>query len=280
MIASNAVTATSTRARRLAAWVVRVTAVVVCVLTGAAIWRSMPGPAMFSSVLGVRVTTIPNEHSQYLVHAARESVDFTRLGTIHLDLGFTVGVTLHDGTQVGFRFRPETADAEAPGASKTFMALAAGAMYVLLHFLAFAALLRRMPGFQTERGIFRYHVVSILAVAVAAAVLFAREPGGVQTAAGVTAIHGLYSLSFLELWSLAQGGYSLAMLRHLSDGTGRADDVMRDLGREKTTLRLASLTRLGILRQSNDRVELTSLGRLGARAQAAVLAIVNSRVGE
>jgi hypothetical protein len=58
----------------------------------------------FSRTLGVPVTLAPGEVNQYVVHAVPGSVDFWRVGTVHLDLGYAVGVTLPGGTQVGFRY--------------------------------------------------------------------------------------------------------------------------------------------------------------------------------
>jgi len=67
---------------------------------------SGPDPAEISRALGVKVETIPNEVRQYLVHAERSTVDFTKIGRVHQDLGYAVGVTLPSGMQIGFRFAP------------------------------------------------------------------------------------------------------------------------------------------------------------------------------
>lgn len=63
-----------------------------------------PDPEEISRTLGVKVTMIPDEVRQYLVYAPQGSVDFSRLGKVHTDLGYAVGVTLEDDVQVGFRF--------------------------------------------------------------------------------------------------------------------------------------------------------------------------------
>ena len=58
-----------------------------------------------TKILGVRVETAPGVN-QFLIRAAEGSADLSRLGTIHTDLGYAVGVTLPGGTQIGFRYAP------------------------------------------------------------------------------------------------------------------------------------------------------------------------------
>jgi hypothetical protein len=69
-----------------------------------------PSAEHLSHILGARVTPIPTQCRQYLVHAKKGSVDFSRLGTIHSTMGYSVGVTLHDGMQVGFRYGDPTGE--------------------------------------------------------------------------------------------------------------------------------------------------------------------------
>ena len=66
--------------------------------------RYRPSARYLSDTLGVGVTELPGEPDQYQVQAPREAVDFSVLGKIDVDLGYTVGVTLPTGTQLGFRF--------------------------------------------------------------------------------------------------------------------------------------------------------------------------------
>lgn len=52
------------------------------------------------------VDPVPGEPGQYLLRATREAVNLERLGTIHSDLGYSVGITLPSGDQIGVRFEP------------------------------------------------------------------------------------------------------------------------------------------------------------------------------
>ena len=65
-----------------------------------------PPPERLSQLLGVRVDAAPGEPCQYLVRAKRENVDISKIGHIHLDVGYSVGVTLPDGHRIGLRFAP------------------------------------------------------------------------------------------------------------------------------------------------------------------------------
>ena len=93
-------------------------------------------------------------------------------------------------------------------------------VWLACHFLIYAAVLRDMPLFQTERGIFLYHLTSAAVFMAAALVILPirRDGEAFSVASALVAAHGIYSISFLELWSLAQGSYSLSIM-----GRGRSD---------------------------------------------------------
>lgn len=57
-------------------------------------------------MLGVPVDEAPGEVNQYLIPAPQRSADLAKLGTIHTDLGYAIGLTLPNGTQIGFRYEP------------------------------------------------------------------------------------------------------------------------------------------------------------------------------
>ena len=65
-----------------------------------------PTAEELTRVLGVPVELARGEVNQYLIRAPQGSADLGRLGTIHTDLGYAVGLTLKDGTQIGFRYEP------------------------------------------------------------------------------------------------------------------------------------------------------------------------------
>jgi hypothetical protein len=77
-------------------------------------------------------------------------------------------------------------------------------------------------------------------------------------------VHGIYSVSFLELWSLAQGGYSLSILRSVarSEANGVEPDFSRLkwIGETKQRERIVGLQRLGLIVVS-DEIALTGRGK-------------------
>jgi len=80
-----------------------------------------PTPESLTRLLGVQVDAAPGEINQYLIRAGQGSVDLTKVGKIHQDLGYAVGVTLPNGTQIGFRYDPPPdppAEGPAAGAQK------------------------------------------------------------------------------------------------------------------------------------------------------------------
>jgi len=66
---------------------------------------AVPTTEELTKILHVRVESAPGVN-QFLIRAAESSVDLSRLGTIHTDLGYAVGVTLPGGKQIGFRYAP------------------------------------------------------------------------------------------------------------------------------------------------------------------------------
>src|ERR1051325_345383 len=69
-----------------------------------------PMPQLLSKALGVPVEKLPSEINQYAVKAPREAVDISKLGRIHTDVGYAVGITLRNGEQIGLRFVPPEAN--------------------------------------------------------------------------------------------------------------------------------------------------------------------------
>lgn len=72
-----------------------------------------PQPEELTRALGVPVEGAPGEVNQYIIRAPQGTADLTKIGKIHTDLGYAVGVTLPNGTQIGFRYVPPTAEPPA-----------------------------------------------------------------------------------------------------------------------------------------------------------------------
>jgi hypothetical protein len=85
-------------------------------------------------------------------------------------------------------------------------------------------------------------------------------------AAAALAAHGIYSTSFLELWSLAEGGYSLSILRLLKGAreAGRTVDLatLHAIGAQKKGNRVQGLLKLHLVRQEGSLFVATPFGRV------------------
>jgi hypothetical protein len=142
--------------------------------------------------------------------------------------------------------------------------------WVSLHLLLYVLVLRHVRAFAQERVIFLYHLASTLGLvlALAAWIAVAPLPAWLAGLVGAFALHGIYSISFLELWSLAEGCYSLAILTRIEAlrARGAAVDLvaLHEIGGSKKSSRLRGLQGLGLVRGRAQRSELTAFGRVVA----------------
>jgi len=124
------------------------------------------------------------------------------------------------------------------------------------HLLLYLALLRHLRLFEREVTIAAYHGVAVIIVIAVVIAAFARGAIGFAALTGLLALQSIYSMSFLELWSLAEGSYSLQILAELS----RRDSISREeliaacaaIGAQKTRRRLDYLLGLKLLTNSAD----------------------------
>ena len=150
---------------------------------------------------------------------------------------------------------------------RTLRLLIWSALHIGTHFTLYLAIRRRLAFLSSERGILVYHALSsaILLGGGLAVVVMDPSTEFVAGLIGATALHGIYSLSFLELWSLTEGSYSLSILEFVEQTTGQGPAVdmsrLEGLGGAKTEQRLDSLRRLGLARLMGDQVTLTRRGR-------------------
>jgi hypothetical protein len=152
---------------------------------------------------------------------------------------------------------------------------------IVTHFLLYVGVLRYKTLFQTERGIFLYHLCSA-AVFVCASVLIVlirHDDEAVAIACALVAAHGIYSISFLELWSLAQGSYSLSIMGRGQAGkaTSRTELVesFSRIGNMKKSDRLSGLERSKLVRLDGDVWKLNGLGVAGAAFLRGLLWLAN-----
>ena len=142
-----------------------------------------------------------------------------------------------------------------------------GLIYPLLHFAAYVVFFRRHALFRTEKGIFFLHFVSACLLPLAVFGLSINSGFWFAALAAVTvaAAHGVYSISFLELWSLSEGSYSFAILRAIeARSPADPEHVIAELGAVgdmKKDQRLQSLHRLRLITQDRQKISLTPRGR-------------------
>jgi hypothetical protein len=148
--------------------------------------------------------------------------------------------------------------------------LIAIAAYLAAHFAAYALILRHRASLRTEKGILLYHLGSAVFVGLAGLGVAIIEPAefGVPGLVLLLSAHGIYSLSFLELWSLAEGGYSLYIIRSIAraEAAGSEPDFAREeqIGGQKQRDRLAHLKELGLVAIRDGVIRLTVRGRIVA----------------
>ncbi len=153
--------------------------------------------------------------------------------------------------------------------------------YLALHFGGYVLLFRHLEVFRRERPIFLYHAAPALAVTLTAltAAMVGPTPDRFASFVLVVSLHGVYSISFLELWSLAQGGYSVNMLGWFEQGrlAGVQPDLaqLEAIGTGKKTDRLAGLERLALIRPRGRGYGLTGRGRAVAAALYLILRTAN-----
>jgi hypothetical protein len=158
---------------------------------------------------------------------------------------------------------------------------AAQTVYLLAHFLLYVFVLRHQHNFRTEKGIFLYHLISaMVCVFVSAVIILVRRDGeAFSVACALVAAHGIYSISFLELWSLAQGSYSLSIMgqRGSDRGLSRAElvDSFSRIGNAKKADRLSGLEGSQLIRLDGNYWKLTGSGAIIATMLRSLLWLAN-----
>lgn len=156
-----------------------------------------------------------------------------------------------------------------------------GVGYLLLHVVAYLAVLRRIRSLVTEQGVFRYHLVSAVLFTLIAAFLWLFAPvSGMSfaTMVGLVMLHGIYSLSFLEVWSLTEGSYSLQIVRAVveSHATRSALNMsqLEAIGSGKKLGRTDTMVRRGFVTVEDGRISLTRRGQAVAQALSVLRSLV------
>lgn len=154
-----------------------------------------------------------------------------------------------------------------------------GLLYLLAHFLIYVLKLRELPQFETERGIFFYHFTSAILFTTISLVIYAMVSNGPAfvSVLGLVAMHGIYSISFLELWSLAQGSYSISIVSGANQSREQLIAAYARIGDEKKSNRLSALVQMSLVQRTENSWQLTGRGRFFATLIAGLLWLVDIR---
>jgi hypothetical protein len=161
--------------------------------------------------------------------------------------------------------------------------LIAAIILIFGHFVLYWAILRDDPRLSTERGILLYHLISaILVTSIGLGILTFGTGGSLVGAALLAAVafHGIYSLTFLELWTLSQISYSrdvLSLASRENVTRARAVATLSTVGDRKKADRLRSLLRLGLARRTGDAWTLSRRGLAAALILRLLLWLPDSR---
>jgi hypothetical protein len=162
------------------------------------------------------------------------------------------------------------------------MLLAAFSGYLFLHLALYISVLRHLPAFAEESVVFRYHVLPAVFGVGGTIVVVLCDPlsDALAIACLVVGVQGIYSLTFLEFWSLTQGGYSIrilnAALRAAANQKAPDFSSLVQFGNDKVLLRLTNLQHLALVEQSGEMWRITHIGRLAATLAAALKSLTTS----
>jgi hypothetical protein len=151
--------------------------------------------------------------------------------------------------------------------------------FIIVHFLLYVCIFRHRPFCRSERGIFLFCVVPAATLVSLAfgAILWQPSVEGLSLFITVFATLGIYVLSFLECWTLSEGGFSIQILGELVRlGVATPAQLERqfiDTSAKKKFNRLESLLRLGLVKKDGDRFQLTRRGSTLASALALIATI-------
>ncbi|GIW82349.1 MAG: hypothetical protein KatS3mg105_4156 [Gemmatales bacterium] len=136
--------------------------------------------------------------------------------------------------------------------------------YLVAHFAFYVFIARRNAWLRSEKAIFAYHFFPACVVAILY-LLFAMYDDKWNVFVFVISLQGIYSLSFLELWSLTQGSYSLSILEAIErNAAASAIDNLSTIGEQKRAARLENLQNLGFVRLRDGKYQLTPWGSVAA----------------
>lgn len=157
------------------------------------------------------------------------------------------------------------------------MAISYAALFIAAHFIGYLLWVRHRLWGRGEKGIFVYHLCAFAALVSAGLVAIVLYPENATLAAvvGGISLHAIYSITFLEFWSLSQGSFSYAVLARLYPEARAEEEIIAELaalGAEKKSSRIDGLAHLALARRGVDGTwQLTGRGRAASAMVRALL---------
>jgi hypothetical protein len=154
--------------------------------------------------------------------------------------------------------------------------------FIAGHLLLYLTVLRHVPAFARERTIVLYHGAAFAFVLAAVVAALARGTTGFAASCGLLALYFIYCISFLELWTLSEGSYSLQILVRIQQQPSIAREELlaacQAIGVGKKHDRLDDLLTLKLIAKTGDgRLELSPAGSLLVGSLRAIMRFTTIR---
>jgi hypothetical protein len=149
---------------------------------------------------------------------------------------------------------------------------------IAAHLATYLLYFRSRPRLMSEAAITRYHIALMLTVLVAGDLaLVAANQWDWSAFLIMGTLPAIYSMTFLECWSLTEGSYSFFILSRIKLANGQPLNMapLRSLGAEKLSARVNGLLRLNLVVRDGECLQITSRGRAIAAILRSALWLVH-----
>ena len=140
-------------------------------------------------------------------------------------------------------------------------------IWVAIHFCSYLILFRFVAFLNQEKGFILFHLLSWLVLLVTLSTLGILEgaSGLLTPAVAALSLHGVYSMTFWELWGSSEGGFSLRIMDEVEKGMTTEAQLLEHferLGRSKRGSRLQDMESVGLVRRVGDLYRVQGVGIL------------------
>jgi hypothetical protein len=135
-----------------------------------------------------------------------------------------------------------------------------------IFFLLYIVFIRHLQYFRSEFRIFFLHLIVVILInLIASLLLIYSSDFSIADFVITFSVYGIYCITFLEVWSLSQGGYSLSILHVINLANENKQDpnfsTLKKIGQEKQKSRIDYLINSGYLEVVDGcQLRLTSKG--------------------